>query len=484
MLAPESIREYDIRGVVPTQIDGLGAYQIGRAFASLFFNELKESKIKVCVSRDGRLSSEELFQYLRYGLEQGGIEVIDIGVGPTPQLYFATKHYHASGGIMVTGSHNPSDHNGFKFVLNGSPFFGANLAHLADIIKKHQWCVDSPISFELHGNPASLRTSDHSYINSTYCQRLLKELQINQEERDSLSRLKIAWDPGNGAAAEILQMLLGNVASCQDPQAKLPGNHFVINDRIDGRFPSHPPDPTNLKNLNQLKELILSNQCDLGIAFDGDGDRIGVMDSTGTVLWGDQLLLFYAQELLAKQPGLTIITDVKVSQIILDQISKHGGIPLMWKTGHSLIKMKMKETGAVMAGEMSGHIFFADRYEGFDDALYAAIRLLRIMAQQKVSLKDFRLSLPKTYNTPEIRIPCKDEDKFTIIQEIKKDLKLKGINFLDIDGIRVNNEDGWALLRASNTQGALVIRCESSTEEGLKKQRDFIDSYLKNYNLS
>ena len=281
--------------------------------------------------------------------------------------------------------------------------------------------------------------------------------------------LKVAWDAGNGSAGEAM------VKVC----AELPGQHILLNERIDGMFPVHHPDPTVVENLQQLRDVVLAEKCDLGIAFDGDGDRIGVVDGDGEILWGDQLMVVWAADVLAAHPGATIIADVKASQVLFDQIAEMGGNPLMWKTGHSLIKAKMAETGALLSGEMSGHIFFADRYFGYDDALYAAIRLLACLSQRDDSLADIRRSLPQPLNTPELRFPCSEERKFVVVDEVRDRLAAEGANVSDIDGVRVLTEDGWWLLRSSNTQDALVARCEAETEEGLQRLKDALAAQVR-----
>jgi len=271
--------------------------------------------------------------------------------------------------------------------------------------------------------------------------------------------LKVAWDAGNGSAGEAMVRIAG----------ALPGEHLLLNEKIDGAFPAHHPDPTVVENLEQLRDVVLKEGCDLGIAFDGDGDRIGVIDGEGEILWGDQLMVVWSAEILAANPGATIIADVKASQVLFDQIAEMGGNPIMWRTGHSLIKAKMAETGALLSGEMSGHIFFADRYFGYDDALYAAVRLLSCLSQSDESLADIRKSLPQPFNTPELRFPCSEERKFEVVEEVRDRLTEAGANVSDIDGVRVLTDDGWWLLRASNTQDVLVVRCEAETPEGLER---------------
>jgi phosphomannomutase len=296
---------------------------------------------------------------------------------------------------------------------------------------------------------------------AAYIERLLADFEPGRT-------LKVAWDAGNGSAGEAMVHLTG----------RLPGEHILLNETIDGRFPNHHPDPTVPENLEQLREAILAQGCDLGIAFDGDGDRIGVLDGQGRILWGDQFLVFLAEDVLRSAPGATIIADVKASQVLFDEIARLGGKPLMWRTGHSLIKAKMAETKAPLAGEMSGHIFFADRYYGYDDALYAAVRMLNVVGRAKKSLAELRDGLPAVVNTPELRLACPDERKFAVIEEVKARLEKAKAEVSGIDGVRVRTKDGWWLLRASNTQAVLVARCEASDEAGLARLKAALGAEL------
>ena len=373
------------------------------------------------------------------GANDSGIDVIRIGLGPTPMLYFAVNILHADGGIMVSGSHNPPEYNGFKMMIGTGPFYGDDIQKLGTIAA----AADYAGGKGAHRDEAMLER---------YVDRVAQDYTGGRE-------LRIAWDAGNGAAGEAMAMLA----------QRLPGDHILLNEKIDGTFPAHHPDPTVVENLVQLRDTVLAEKCDFGIAFDGDGDRIGVIDGTGEILWGDQLMVIWAADVLAANPGATIIADVKASQVLFDQIAEMGGTPLMWRTGHSLIKAKMAETGALLAGEMSGHIFFADRYFGFDDALYAAVRLISSLARRDESLSDIRKRLPQSLNTPELRFPCSDERKFAVVEEVRDRLAAAGANVSDIDGVRVLTDDGWWLLRASNTQDVLVARCESATAEGLER---------------
>jgi phosphomannomutase len=432
------LREYDIRGIVGETLSAQDAYEIGRAFGS-FKPEWKTKAPRIAVGRDGRLSSPELEAALVKGLAECGAEVIRIGIGPTPMLYFSVCSLDLDGGIMVTGSHNPPTHNGFKFMLGRKAFYGADIQRIGELSAAQAF----------HSATGRVIEKD---MESAYVTELLKAFQGTRP-------LKVAWDAGNGAAGNIMSLL------CK----ALPGTHTALYAEVDGMFPNHHPDPSVAENLEDLIHAVREKGCDAGIAFDGDGDRIGVVDETGEILWGDQLLAIYAAEVLKHNPGATIIADVKASDTLFDEIARLGGTPLMWKTGHSLIKTKMAETGALLSGEMSGHMFFADRYYGYDDGLYAAIRILAILAQGTEKLSDMRRHLPKMHSTPELRIDCADDRKFAVIDTVKARLKQNGANFTDVDGVRVKMPDGWWLLRASNTQASIVARCESATPEGLAR---------------
>lgn len=438
LIHPSSLREYDIRGIVGETLTREGVYAIGRAFGTM---AAREGGRRVAVGYDGRLTSPELEDALVKGLADSGMTVLRIGIGPTPMLYFAIKHLQTDGGIIVTGSHNPPEYNGLKMSLGGRPFFGEDIQALGRLA----------VSLDLVSGTGAV---EEHHIEDAYIARILQDLQPGRP-------LAVAWDPGNGAAADLLHKLC----------AGLPGRHVLINDRVDGRFPAHHPDPTVETNLEQLKEAVARERCDLGIAFDGDADRLGVVDHTGRVLWGDQLLLILARAVLKEQPGATIIADVKSSQVLFDEIARLGGKPMMSRTGHSLIKTLMAETGAPLAGEMSGHIFFAHRYYGFDDALYAAVRLLSVLAQSEQTLAAMREEMPKVVNTPELRIDCPDERKFTVIDEVRARLRgADGVTVQEVDGVRVSSPEGWWLLRASNTQPVLVGRCEAADAAGLDRQ--------------
>jgi phosphomannomutase len=435
---PTILREYDIRGIAGKTLFEADASALGRAFAAMLEAEPVAGK-RVCVGRDGRLTSPSFEAALIAGLRGAGMTVLRVGLGPTPMLYYAVKKLQADGGIMVTGSHNPPEHNGFKMLFRSRGIYGDAIRELGVIAAAGVF-------------PAGSGGLEDVDIAQDYVARLAADYRGSRA-------LKVAWDAGNGAAGEIMAKLA----------ALLPGIHILLNERIDGRFPAHHPDPTVEENLRQLQETVINESCDLGIAFDGDGDRIGVIDDKGAVLWGDQLMCFLAEEVLNERPGATIIADVKASQVLFDEIARQGGRPLMWRTGHSLIKAKMAEIGAPLAGEMSGHIFFADHYYGFDDALYAAVRILNVASRMKEPLSVARARLPQVVNTPEIRFDCADSRKFAVVSEVAGRLADAGANVETIDGVRVKTMDGWWLLRASNTQAVLVARCESSTRGGLDR---------------
>ena len=444
---PTSLREYDIRGIVGRTLHPQDAFAIGRAFGSLV---ARGGGKTVAVGYDGRLSSPDLEPELVRGLTACGLEVLRVGCGPTPMLYYAATTLETAGAVMVTGSHNPPDYNGFKMMLGRKPFFGDQIRQIGVMAAAGDVVAEAP---------GSARMVD---VAADYNTRLLSDW----DGGDRI--LNVVWDNGNGAAGDVLQRLVRT----------LPGKHTVLNGTIDGTFPAHHPDPTVPKNLEQLIATVREQGADLGIAFDGDADRIGVVDDSGAMLFGDQLLVVLARDVLRTHPGGMIIADVKASQVLFDEVAKAGGKPLMWKTGHSLIKAKMAETGSPLAGEMSGHIFFADRWYGFDDALYAAVRLLGIVARMDTPLSTVREAMPHVINTPELRFDCDDRRKFGVIEEVAARLKQAGAKVADIDGVRVQTADGWWLLRASNTQAVLVARAEASSPDGLERLKAALSEQL------
>ncbi len=448
---PTILREYDIRGIIGETLGPDDARAIGRSFATLL---RAAGGQKVAVGYDGRISSPLLEHALIEGLTASGCDVVRIGLSATPMLYYAEASADdVDGGIQITGSHNPANYNGFKMVLQGRPFFGPDIVRLGEIAAAGEWADGTG-------------TVESRAVMDAYVERLLAGLAGIDPAK--LADLRIGWDAGNGAAGPALEALA----------ARLPGEHHLLYTAVDGNFPHHHPDPTVEENLADLKALVAEKRLDFGIAFDGDGDRIGAVDGQGRVIWGDQLLAIYAQDLLRLVPGATVIADVKASRALFDQVAACGGKPLMWKTGHSLIKSKMKETGAPLAGEMSGHIFFAHEYYGFDDALYAGVRLIAAAARLGHSVTELRGAMPAMVNTPELRFQVDESRKFGVIDEVKARLAGSPADVDDTDGVRVTTADGWWLLRASNTQDVLVARAESDSAAGLERLIAQIDGQL------
>jgi phosphomannomutase len=441
---PTILREYDIRGVVGSTLHAADAYALGRTFAA---HAAEEGVQRLAVGRDGREHSPELEEALVRGLTEGGVDVVRVGQGPSPMLYYAVAELDVDGGIQITGSHNPADYNGFKMLLPNRSVFGEEIKSLGTRAAEGRWC-------EGQGQVSEVDILDR------YVHRLVEDFAGGE--------FRVGWDAGNGAAGPALEKLV----------KLLPGEHHTLFTDVDGRFPNHHPDPTVEKNLEHLKALVREKQLDFGIAFDGDGDRIGAVDGQGRVIWGDQLLMILAGPVLKENPGATIIADVKASQTLFDRIAAMGGTPLMWKTGHSLIKSKMKETHAPLAGEMSGHIFFKHRWYGFDDALYASVRLIEAVAQSGKSLTQLKDEMPTSIATPELRFPVDESRKFAVVDEVLARLSADGAKVDPTDGARVMNGDGWWLLRASNTQDVLVARAEAQDEAGLERLVAEIDRQL------
>jgi phosphomannomutase len=441
---PTMLREYDIRGVVGDTLSEADAYAIGRSFATMIRRAGGKS---VAVGYDGRLSSPMLAEALIRGINEAGVDALNVGLGPTPMLYYAASTEPVDGGIQITGSHNPPDYNGFKMVFQGRPFYGADIQAIGAMAAAGDW----------ESGEGSAQAID---IVDAYVDRLV--------EGFAGSAFRIGWDAGNGAAGTVIEKLT----------ARLPGEHFLLFTDIDGHFPNHHPDPTEEKNLADLRKLVAERNLDFGVAFDGDGDRIGAIDGEGRVIWGDQLLQIYAAAVLQDRPGATVIADVKASQALFDRVAELGGQPLMWKTGHSLIKAKMKEVGSPLAGEMSGHIFFADRYYGYDDAPYAAIRLIEAATKLGQSVTDLRGGMAPMVNTPELRFQVDEVRKFAIVDEVLARLAASGAQVDRTDGARVLTDDGWWLLRASNTQDVLVARAEAKDEAALGRLMAAIDEQL------
>lgn len=439
-----SLREYDIRGIVGKTLGPADATAIGRGFGT---RVRRAGGTRVAVGYDGRNTSVELEAALVEGLTASGVDVVRIGMGPTPMLYYAEATLEVDGGIQITGSHNPAEYNGFKMVLQHRPFFGADIQDLARLAADGDW----------ESGAGRVDTAD---IMDDYVGRLMAGY--------AGGAYRIGWDAGNGAAGPVIEKLV----------KLLPGEHHLLFTDVDGNFPNHHPDPTEEKNLADLKRLVAEKQLDFGLAFDGDGDRIGAIDGQGRVIWGDQILSILAEPVLRELPGATIIADVKASQALFDRVAELGGLPLMWKTGHSLIKTRMRETDAPLAGEMSGHIFFAHDFYGFDDAQYAAVRLIRAVHMIGKSMTEIRGAMPELVNTPEMRFQVDESRKFAVVDEVLDRLEAEGATVDRTDGARVTTPDGWWLLRASNTQDVLVARAEARSAESLDRLLAMIDAQL------
>jgi phosphomannomutase / phosphoglucomutase len=442
----EIFREYDIRGNVEQDLTDEVVTNIGRAVAAY----MKErGKRAATIGRDCRLSSEHFKDLLVEAMVKGGLDVTDLGVVPTPLFYFSLFNLNADGGVMVTGSHNPPEFNGFKVAFGRATLYGPEIQSLADIIEKKKF---------VEGKGSR---SEYPHIIEDYYQFLRTNLKLDK-------KLKVVVDAGNGT---------GGVVAC--PIMEEMGQEVVpLFCDMDGHFPNHFPDPTVEKNIETLRKTVLETDADIGIGYDGDADRIGVIDEKGTIIWGDYLMIIFAREVLKEHTGASFVSEVKCSKNLYDDIKKHGGKAIMWKAGHSLIKKKMKEVNALLGGEMSGHMFFADRFFGYDDAVYASLRLLEIMGKQDIPLSRFLSDLPKTYSTPEIRVDCPEKLKFRVVQALT-DYYKRMFPVIDIDGVRVSLPDGWGLVRASNTQPILVLRFEADTGPGLDRIQNMIMSDLQ-----
>ena len=444
---PLMFREYDIRGKVDDDLTVEVAEAIGRAYGTMV---KRAGGRKVVSGRDGRLSGPKLQEALIRGILATGVDVVNIGVTPTPVMYFSLFNLEGiDGGIQVTGSHNPPEFNGFKICVGKETIHGPKIQELRRLIETE--------NFE-----SGEGKEEHLDILPTYLKFLQENIKLSRP-------LKVVLDCGNGVTA----LTAPKAFSAQGCEV------VSLYCEVDGTFPNHFPDPVVEKNIVDLKRRVVEEGAAFGVGYDGDGDRIGVVDDQGNVLWGDQLMILFAGEILKAHPGATIIGEVKCSQVMYDEIAKLGGRPIMWKTGHSLIKNKMKEEKALLAGEMSGHIFFADRYFGFDDAVYASLRLAEIVAASEVPLSRMLQGLPKMVSTPEIRVECPDEKKFEIVSRLTERLKKEGYKVIDIDGARVIFEDGWGLVRASNTQPVLVLRFEAKDEKRLEEIRTLIEEKLE-----
>lgn len=451
---PSIIREYDMRGIVGETLHAADAYATGRVFAAMAREQAGRPQPVITLGRDGRLSSPELAQAMAGGLRDGGADVVCIGTGPTPMLYFSVYHLAADAGVMVTGSHNPPGHNGFKLMLGTAPFYGEQIRELARRAAAGEW----------KAGEGTIREED---VRDAYMQAMLEAVRIHPPQP-----LKVVWDAGNGAAGEITRRLADalRAAHCMSS---------VLYADIDGTFPHHHPDPSVPENLRDLQEAVQAQGAQLGLAFDGDGDRLGAVDDKGRLIAADHLLILLARHVLEGSPGADIIADVKSGQTVFEAVEAAGGRAQMWKTGHSHIKTRLKACGAAFAGEASGHLFFADRYYGFDDGLYAALRLIELTSGLNRPLSALIDELPVTHSTPECRIELPEERKFTVIDEIRTRLDAQGVDYLAIDGVRVMTPQGWWLIRASNTQAAIIARAESATPEGLAALRAMLRTQLE-----
>ncbi len=458
-------REYDIRGIVEKEIDKDIAFQIGKSFGTLLRTSNPKAKC-VSVGRDVRLSSGELSAGIIDGIISTGINVYDIGICPTPLQYFSIYHLDLDGGIMVTGSHNPPEYNGFKISIGKDTIYGQYIQKLKEIM----------LNREVINSNRKGRISTYNIIDA-YKEYLMQEFSYLKDPQ--YKKLKIVVDAGNGTAGLVAPPILESIGC----------DVIKLYCEPDGRFPNHHPDPTVIEYIKDLISTTKETGAEIGVGYDGDADRIGIVDKNGKIIWGDLLMIVLSRELLKNNPGAKIIGDVKCSQIMFDDIERNGGIPIMWKTGHSLVKQKMKEENAIIAGEFSGHIFIADRYFGFDDAIYTTLRLIEIMKKKGKGLNDLISDIPALYNTPEIRLECPEERKKDIIRKIISkfteykgkgtcNYKIKDIN--TTDGIRITFERGWGLIRASNTQPVVVLRIEAEDEESMNCYRAFLEDEFKN----
>jgi phosphomannomutase/phosphoglucomutase len=434
-LKPEIFREYDIRGIVDKDLNPGTVELLGKGIGTYF---RQKGKTEVALGKDCRLSSQPYSEALIKGLHSTGCQVIDLGIIPTPLLYFTIYYKKKETGVMITGSHNPPQYNGFKIMVGEETLYGEEIQKIYQITKNKNFFEEKE---DFKG---------HYDIKPEYIDYVTKNIRVDK-------KIKVVLDAGNGTAGVVAAPILKNLG-CEV---------IELYCEMDGTFPNHHPDPTLPEALEDLIKTVIESKADLGVAYDGDGDRIGVIDDKGNILWGDQLMVFFSQDILSSHPGATIISEVKASKVLYEEIERLGGRPIMWKTGHSLMKKKIKEEEALLAGEMSGHIFFADRYFGFDDALYSSARLIEFLSRREEKLSQMLSKLPQTFHTPEIRIYASDEVKFKIVEEVKKELA-RSYPIIDIDGVRAIFPKGWGLVRASNTQEVLVLRYEGDTKEDLE----------------
>ena len=446
MLNPGIFREYDIRGIADQELLDPEVELIGRALAT---HLIRQSGRLICLGRDCRLSGQRIHDALLKGILAAGAEVLDIGVGPTPLLYYSAVHFKANGAIMITGSHNPAEYNGLKTVSGTGTLHGDQIQHVLKLIQTN----------DFESGTGTVKTVDAA---TPYVAEVAAQFSALPR------KVKVVFDAGNGTAGPTIHRIL----------EKLNIEPIELFFEMDGRFPNHHPDPTVVSNLKHLQDAVKANKAELGIAFDGDSDRIGAVDENGHAVYGDMLMLIFGREILTRKPGATFIGEVKCSQIMYDKLAELGGNPIMYKTGHSLIKAKMKEEHAELAGEMSGHMFFADRYHGFDDALYAACRLIEIVAKSGKPLSYQMEGIPKLVSTPELRVDCPDDKKFQVVEKVAAAVRQR-YKVVDVDGVRAIFENGWGLVRASNTQPVLVMRFEATSEQLLTQYRNELEGIVE-----
>ncbi|NOT58089.1 MAG: phosphomannomutase/phosphoglucomutase [Deltaproteobacteria bacterium] len=443
---PAIFREYDIRGIADQDFDTSFAHALGQAYGTYVRTQGKK---RIAVGRDCRLTSDKYAEALRRGLRSTGINVVDIGTCPTPLMYFSLFHYDLDGGLQVTGSHNPADHNGFKMCIGKFTIHGEEIQELRKLIESGRFA-------------AGQGTEEQLPIIAPYQDFLIK--QFGQLSR----KINVVIDAGNSTAGPVAPRIF-QAMGCQ---------LTALFCDLDGRFPNHHPDPTIPENLTQLIATVKETGAEIGVAYDGDADRVGLVDRHGRIVWGDEMMVLFARDILRHHPGATIVSEVKCSQRLFDDVAKQGGNPIMWKVGHSLLKAKMRETGAKLGGEMSGHIFFADRYFGYDDAIYASCRMLEILATSGKELTELLADLPPSFTTPEIRVDCSDDQKFHIAEKVRDHFRGK-YEIVDVDGVRVKFPDGWGLVRASNTQPVLVLRFEAKTQAQLAEYRTLVEQVVE-----
>jgi phosphomannomutase/phosphoglucomutase len=442
MVNPRIFREYDIRGLVDQDLTNEVVRALGQGFATYISDK---GRRRVVVGRDGRLSSPRFRDFLVEGMASGGLEVIDIGVCPTPVFYFSLFHLDQEGGVMITGSHNPPEFNGFKVCVGKETLYGEEIQNLRKVVEGGRFVKGKgSVSFQ--------------EVIPAYQNFILNNIHLKR-------KLQVVVDSGNGTAGAVAPKILRDLG-CQV---------MDLYSQVDGRFPNHHPDPTLPENMKDLIAKVQETGAEVGIGYDGDADRIGAVDHLGNIIWGDQLMILFSREVLRSHPGATIVSEVKCSQNLYDTIAKHGGRGIMWRAGHSLLKSKMKEEKALLGGEMSGHIFFADRYFGYDDAIYASCRLLEILSQSQKTIPELLSDVPKTFTTPEIRIDCPDDRKFPLVERVRESFR-KEYPIVDVDGVRVLFPDGWGLVRASNTQPVLVLRFEARSAERLQEIRTLVEN--------